>query len=226
MKKIILVCLGIMLLGCVAQASPLMDFSAGKGSVDLTYRNSENSSTGDYSGVSPRKYNLDASLTLGLGNNFAFEYRNFNSEASPNPFIYGGSSVSKISTSEFNILYKLDKSVAVFSGLVTAKGQDVFSSYPTISYTTNSKKLWQLGLIGSTAIADKTTLWGSVAAGSSSLLVWEIGLSYEFCPNVELNVNYRSVKSDNFSGTNGGGTHFTIDEAKAKGAGVGITYKF
>jgi len=70
-------------------------------------------------------------------------------------------------------------------------------------------------------IADKTTLWGSAAAGKD-LTNYEVGIGYEFRPNWEFNVNYRDFNVKNFSVQSQGGGF----DLKAKGLGYGITYKF
>lgn len=139
---------------------------------------------------------------------------------------YAGTDQSKFSTNEFNVLYKVDKNIAVFVGYVNAKGEMSFSDYPQLNFTTKTKNLWQVGVVGSTPMGEKTTLWASVAAGGSSLLNWEIGVGYEMAPNLELNVNYREVKASDFTGTSADGTAITAKDLKAKGLGFGITYKF
>lgn len=224
----------MLMLSSVALASPLMDYSAGKGSVDLTFRNSENTGTIDGSSMTfDKKYNFDGAITVGLGNNFAFQYRNFESKSGDTSLgkVYVNdhptwpSLNSKITFNEYNILYKLDKNVAAFAGLLSAKGTlnlsggvDGYTLYNG-SLPTDTKNYWQVGLVGSTKIANKTTLWGSVGVGSN-LTNWEVGVSYEFAPSWEFNVNYRDVEAKKlaYSGCN-------VD-AKAKGLGLGITYKF
>jgi predicted porin len=158
------------------------------------------------------KSNFDGSITVGLGNNFALQYRNFEPKSADTRFS-GIITTGKIATNEFNVLYKLDKNVAAFAGYASAKGTMEIFGYGSTS--SDTKNLWQVGLVGSTAIADKTTLWGSVAAGSN-LTNWEVGVSYAFTPNLELNVNYREVKVDDLQGV----------DVKAKGLGLGVTFKF
>ena len=124
-----------------------------------------------------------------------------------------------MNTNEFNVLYKLDKNVAALAGWVNAKG--TFSD--TLGYingSTNTQNLWQIGAVASTAIADKTTLWGSAAVGNN-LTNYEVGVSYEFSPGWEFNVNYRDLELRNFSFL-----RYTGLELKGKGTGFGVTYKF
>lgn len=228
MKKFCLTVLFLFALSTVAFASPLMDFSQGKGSIDLTWRDAKNSSSGDVFGDGKSKYNLDGAITLGLGNNWAFQYRSFNPQSGDTPMLapQTGTDKSKITTNEFNILYKLDKNLAVFAGWANAKGEITFTDYPGFNFTTKTKNLWQVGFVGNTAIADKTTLWASAAFGSSSMTNWEVGVSYEFAPNFEFNVNYREFKADDFTGTSTNGTAMRLTTAKSKGLGFGVTYKF
>ncbi|MDR3588577.1 MAG: hypothetical protein P4N41_02850 [Negativicutes bacterium] len=226
MKKVVVAIICMLMLSSVAWASPLMDFSAGKGSIDLTYRNSENSGNIDGSSMTfDKKYNLDGAITIGLGNKFAFQYRNFEPKSDDTLLGYGYvrdtrlplKVNSKIAFNEFNVLYKVDKNVAAFAGLLTAKGTLNFLSGPSLS--TNTKNLWQVGLVGSTSIADKTTLWGSVGVGSN-LTNWEVGVSYAFAPSWEFNVNYREIEAKKLSYSG-----YDVD-AKSKGLGLGLTYKF
>lgn len=242
MKKICLVVIASFLLSSVAFASPLMDYSQGKGSIDLTWRNTQNT-TSDNNGSLDwnKKYNLDGGLTLGLGNNFAFQYRNFEPQSadfSGTADITGYGTVSgsvntKFETNEFNILYKLDKGVAAFAGFVTAKGSLNLSrsseplavssvSAPSVEsrdISSSSKNMWQLGLIGVTPIATNVNLYGLVGAGND-WTNFEAGISYEFAPSFEFDVNYRDIeaKKFNLAGYNIDGT--------AKGLGFGITYTF
>lgn len=233
MKKMSFLVIALILISSTAFASPLTDYSSGKGAIDLTLRDTTNSGniTGSnyiVSGDASSKLNFDGALTFGLGNNLALQFRAFSPESKETTFTGNmtGTDKSKISTSEFNLLYKLDKSVAVFVGYVNAKGEMAYSDYPGKNFTTKSKNLWQFGVVASTPIGEKTTLWGSVAAGGSSLTNWEVGVAYEIAPNLELNVNYREVKASDFSGTASDGTAVTTKDLKAKGPGFGITYKF
>jgi len=178
----------------------------------LTWRDTQN--TGSFSDGSidfNKKYNLDGAATFGLGNNLAFQYRTFQPESASTQ-----GAVAKFENNEYNVLYKLNKGVSAFAGLVTAKGT---LSEGALSISANSKNLWQVGVIGSTEIAPKTNLWGVAAAGTN-WTNYEVGIGYEFTPNLEFNVNYREVqaKNLNFLGLSGDG--------KAKGLGFGLTFKY
>ncbi|MDR3591279.1 MAG: hypothetical protein P4N41_16620 [Negativicutes bacterium] len=216
-------CLAILMLammfGGTVWASPLMNYEAGKGSIDLTWRNTEDDVSGYTHAILPERNNLDATLTLGLGNNFAFQYRNFEPKSPVVRWNYGGTITTgqfKLTSNEFNVLYKLAKNVSVFAGDVSASG---YRWTPISSYTTDTKNYWQVGLIGRTEIAPRTTLWASAAAGND-LTNWEAGVSYEFAPGWELNVNYRELKTNKLK------LYQYVDNVKATGFGYGITYKF
>jgi hypothetical protein len=214
-----------------------MDYSKGKASIDLIWRNTKNDGPGvDINGndgtiAFPHKNSLDAGLTFGLGDNTAVQYRNFGAKSQPLTYMAtDGSTFNqtlKLTTNEFNVLYKLDKNVAAFVGLVRAQTDySASTSTPTASVSNSmdasaTKTLSQLGIVASTVIADKTTLWGSVAVGSSSLTDWEIGASYGFAPNLEFDIDYREIKLDS-----GIADADSFNTAKAKGLGFGVTYKF
>jgi len=198
-----------MVIASTALASPLMDFSQGKGSIDLTWRNTENSASGD---SFEKKYNLDGAITFGLGNKWAFQYRNFEPK-SDNTRIEDDDLTLKLATNEFNLLYKLDKNVAAFAGYVTMKG--TMTLVGGESDSSDTKKMWQGGVMATAPLGEKLNLWGMVGAGNN-LTNWEAGMGYAFSPNAELNVNYRMIKVDELSGAN----------VKAKGLGFGLTFKW
>lgn len=228
MKKLFTLLSAMMMFCSVAMASPLMDYSAGKGSIDLTWRDTTNSGiTSLVYGDANSKSNLDGILTFGLDNNFAFQYRTFDPESKDTPIsgMPGITDKTKYSTDEYNLLYKVDRNIAVFTGLAHTKGHVTFSD-PTGNFTIKSKNLWQVGVVASTAITDKTTLWTSLAVGGSNLTDWEMGVSYEFAPDLEFNLNYRRFKADNYTGVQSDGTVVNISEAKSRGLGFGVTYKF
>lgn len=210
MKKIVVLVVCLMLTGSVASASPLMDFAAGKGSIDLTMRDAKNS-MGDTD--FDKKYNLDAALTLGLGGKWGFQFRNFQPQSADTYFGIPVNVNVKLETNEFNVLYKLDKNVAAFAGYVTAKGTEEFVG--VFSASSDRKNMWQVGVVATAPLGDKTTFWASAAAGND-LINWEVGIGYAFSPNCEFNVNYRELKVDDLSGV----------DMKSKGLGFGLTFKF
>lgn len=208
-----------MMSASIVSASPLTDYSLGKASVDITYRNTQftgKDSTGsqDYDS----KYNLDFGTTIGLGKDFAFQYNNYNAKSKDTSI--SGIPGYKVTykSQEFNVLYKLQKNVAVYTGINQVSGS--FTT-PTNDYDTKTYDRWQLGLVGTTKLADKLTGYATVAAGDK-ITKWGVGVGYEFAPHMEFNVDYTSIKADDveFSDVN-----YKSDNT-AKGLGFGVTYKF
>lgn len=231
MKKKLLLFIFLVMMSNVALASPLMDYSAGKGSIELQWRDAKNTILQD--GLSldyPNKVNVDAAVTLGIGNNFAIQYRNFSPKSDYKHIIDNGGTTEqtvKLEESEFNLLYKLDKNIAVFAGRVNVKGT-IEQSHSTgifgdISIPSESKRIFQVGLVGSTQVADKTNLWGSIGTGSK-LTSLEIGVGYEFAPNWEFDVSYHklTVKEVRYILP----VPVPMIENATEGFGLGVTYKF
>lgn len=220
-KKMLLVVAAATMMTSVASASPLVDYTAGKVAVDLTWRNSEVSAENKItSASSDKKNNMDWGITAGVGNNWAIQYRQFNPKADFK-IVESGTTLTgnaKLNTQEFNVLYKVDQNVSIYTGIMKTKGEANVNGLGSGS-TKESSNL-QLGLIGSTKLAEKTTAYASVGTGKD-LMSWEIGVGQEIAPNVQFNVNYREVKANKLEidSTN------NLD-GKAKGLGLGITYNF
>ena len=219
MKKVLAVLVGLMMLCSVAAASPLMDYSAGKAAIDvsvypsldfhLTNNQGYDQSPGGVSG------NIDWGLTAGLGNKFAVQYRQFN----PKTVTYNGSlhEIVKLDTQELNGLYKLDKNLAGFVGYHQAKNVDYTWGN---SLTSFGKNTMQVGLVGTTPIGDKFSLFGTVGVGSG-LTNFEVGVAYAVTPNLDLNVLYRDLR------VNGVKFNAGVEcKNEVKGFGYGLTYKF
>ncbi|VBB06621.1 Hypothetical protein LUCI_1857 [Lucifera butyrica] len=219
MKKTALLAIAIatILTASVGFAAPQTDYSAGKTSVDLTWRNADNyvednlGSTGY--GI---KGNWDWGITTGLGNNFAFQYAGFNAKSADKVYSAGDVENFELKTQEFNVLYKLDNNISAYAGLVKIKGISNSNYYGNAS---DSKNELQFGLVGSTKIADKTTAYAQVGI-ASDFTNWKVGLSQEIAPNLELNLDYRRTQGKNLNLYG-----YNVD-ATAKGLGLGITYKF
>lgn len=227
-KKIVFIALIMLLLGAsVSYASPLMDYSSGKGSIDLTMRNTANGLYAMGESVSlDKKYNFDGAVTVGLGNKFAFQYRHFSPKSAATSFVDSEGELSigtlQMRTNEFNILHKVDKSVAVLAGVITTSG--VATDQEVGSYETSNvhaKTFWHVGLVASTEIAKKTTLWAGASVGTD-LFNYEVGLSYALSPNWEVNVNYRGMDLRKLSSDH---SH-PQGNVKLQGLGLGITYRF
>lgn len=207
-KKLLAFVAAASMMTSVAFAAPLTDYSQGKTAIDLNWRNTE---VKGESVTFDKKYNIDWGITSGLGNDWAIQYRQFNPKSDATE-IAGSFHKAKLKTQEFNVLRKLDGNVSAYTGVMKTKGElDGGSS--------SSKNKWQLGITGSTQLADKMTAYASLGAGKD-LTTWQIGVAYEVAPNVDFNLDYRQIKADklDFDGEKVDG--------KAKGLGFGITYKF
>lgn len=193
-------------------ASPLTDYSEGKTAIDvhfypsLSYHLTNNNGydrspagTGD---------NFDWGVTTGLGNKFALQFRQFNPETE----VFNGGERVKTKNQEFNVLYQLNEGISAFAGY----HQSQFIDYPDSS---DKKNTAQIGLTGSTKIADKTHLFGTVGVGSG-LTNYEIGVAYNLDPRLEFNLLYRDKKVEDVRYGN------IKADADFKGVGYGVTYKF
>ncbi|SEJ71267.1 hypothetical protein SAMN05660742_11497 [Propionispira arboris] len=211
-----------MLTTSVGFAAPLDDYSAGKTQVDLTWRQSDVKAEGDSTaGDFNKKGNMEFGITTGLGNNFALQYNNFNGKSKDTDFTNGGGEFSAAATlkmQEFNVLYKVDKNLSVYTGITSVKGS--FDSTIGNSESDTKNKL-QFGVIGSTKLGDKTTAYAKVGV-ASGMTNWKVGVSQEVAPNLELNVDYGSLKVNKMAFNNGMGD---VDMT-SKGLGFGISYKF
>lgn len=239
MRKILVLTFIMVISTSVVFASPLMDYSKGKVAIDVTVRpelDMEGTLKHEYAGtigsstVDGKKGNFDFGLTVGLGNQFAIQYKQFN-PATKNYWIaqdlFNDSSnidatvSGKVNSDEFNLLYKLDKNFAVFTGLNRAT-----ASLKAIGLNFESKEnsSWQVGLIGVTPIADKTKFFG-IVSGGSDVVNWEVGLSYEFVKDAEFNVSYRRAKFKNLDLPVYVNGQPSVD-VEAKGIGYGFSFKF
>jgi len=217
LKKVLAVLVGLMMLCSIAAASPLMDYSAGKAAIDVSvYPSLDFHVTNNFGydqspgGVSG---NIDWGLTAGLGNKFAVQYRQFN----PKTEAYNYGEVWKLETQEINVLYKLDKNLAGFVGYHQAKNVDSFAGTTRTSFGKNSM---QVGLVGTTPIGDKFSLFGTVGVGSG-LTNFEVGVAYAVTPNLDLNVLYRDLRVNGVKFSTGAEL-----KNEVKGIGYGLTYKF
>lgn len=263
MKKLVLTVLCLFALSSVGLAAPLMDYSKGKASIDYMYRPSldfdgkagVDGAAGEYflSGTMDGKANLDWGITYGIGNNWAIQYRGYNPETDDKTFNFGGAVVegglgltgltanAKIKSEEFNVLYKLNKNVAAFAGVVRsnasinfdAQGYDPYlgESGLKLGLKSDDNTTGQIGLVGVTKVADKTDAFGLVSFGGD-YRNWEAGIAYEISKDVDLNVSYRDTKYDDFAfgklynpygpeSINAG-----LKDVEVKGWGLGLTYKF
>lgn len=293
MKKLILTATLVFMVSGVSFASPLMDYSKGSVGFDYTYRpNLSMSGTGEVSGtithtpemgLTSTAYNstpfslsgskdfdgsanLDAGVTIGLGNNWAVQYRQYNpkgtilsgswspkSNPDGEPTLFATESSTryinyniegKIRSDEFNVLYKVSPKASAFMGIVRTNtgikpsfsgmiyGSSFAADIPELK--SDDRNIFQVGLLGSTHLADKLTGYGIVSFGSSDYRNWQAGLSYEFSPKWEFDVNYRSTKFGKYKiaagsiSTSDGSVSadLNVKDVEAKGWGFGLVYKF
>lgn len=222
MKKKVLSILAVLSLATsIGFASPLNDFSQGKVALDVAARPSadiEVSST-DLNGTIDGKNSYDFGLTVGLGNNFAFQYRNFNPKSkdySIDSETYNG----QLKTQEFNVLYQIDKNYTVFAGVNQVKSKYNLGEVGRVTGDTNNN--WQVGLTGQAPLGDKFTGYATVAAGKDNN-AWKLGLSYAIDKSLDFDLFYAQNKYDNVKLTKEApdSADYTI-----KGFGYGLTYKF
>lgn len=229
-KAILAMTTAAILTASVGLAAPLTDYSKGNTSIDLTWRRADVNESSQYFNESlDKKGNLDLGYTTGLGNRFAIQYNHYNAQSKDTAFPtdYGdGSSYNdngSLKIQEFNVLYKADKNISVYTGIAQVKGKinSYGSAYDLASFESNNKNKLQFGLIGSAKLADKTTAYAQVGV-ASDFTNWKLGVSQEVAPNLELNVDYRRVeaKKMNFNGGIG-----DVD-ITTKGFGIGVSYKY
>jgi len=211
----------------VGLASPLTDYSKGKTAVDLTWRQASVDAKSQYFDDSlNKKGNMEFAFTEGLGNKFAMQYTYSDAKSKETAFTnplpesgtYTYNEDGGLRTQEFNILYKIDKHLSVYTGVVRVKGNINSDGY---AFTSEAKNKMQFGLIGSTKLAAETTAYAQLGV-ASDYTKWKLGVAQEIAPNLELNVDYARVqaKKMNFNGELG-----NVD-ITTKGIGIGVSYKF
>lgn len=220
-----------MLTTSIGFTAPLTDYSTGKTAIDLMWRNADISTKTSGNDISfGKKNSLDWGITTGLGNNFAIQYNGYNVKSKDTVTYSDAFEIEtlnlELKTQEFNVLYKLDNNVSVYTGIVSLKGsgsenKNVIGVNTSYNFTSDTKKKIQFGLIGSTKIADKTTAYALVGV-ASDYTNWKIGMSQEIAPNLELNVDYRKIQAKKITFSNGVGD----PDVTVKGFGFGIGYKF
>lgn len=223
-KKILGIVVASSMLASVGFAAPLNDFSQGKVAVDISARTNGDFKVSDSNGSETydAKTNWQYGVTVGLGNNFAFEYQNFNPK-SKDYNAFGATINGKLNTQEFNILYKVDKNLTAFTGINTVKSTYEVSG---AELSGKNKTNWQVGVTGQIDLADKITGYATIAAGHDSNY-WKIGASYALDKNLDFNLfyaenKYNDVKYNGIIASTWGNTaDYTI-----KGIGYGLTYKF
>lgn len=222
------------LFSSAVSAAPLTDYSAGRTSIDLTWRTSKNTIEANGHSVSlDNKYNLDWGITTGLGHDFALQIAGYDAKSKDTLINMTVTAASHIKTTEYNVLYKLNKNIAAYTGVVNLKGtmdnHMNIGGYSMSQSASGSENKVQFGLIGSTKIAAKTSVYGQVGV-ASDLTNWKVGVAQEIAPNVDFNIDYRylSAKKLTLNATDPiTGNPITANtDCTTKGIGFGISYKF
>jgi opacity protein-like surface antigen len=205
-----------MLFYSIGVASPLMNYSAGKTSIDYTQYSNENikdvwkvvnyGNTTEWHHPNNKSYSLG--ITTGLGNKWALQYRQFNTKMD---FVGVG-----MKTQEVNVLHKMNEHLSAFVGWHQGK-------YTNDMATAENKDVFQAGLVGSMPIAPKTELFGVVGLGRD-LVNYEAGVAYQIAKNLDVNVEYRYKKVRNLKDYMGGVNY--QETIIAQGFGFGLTYSF
>lgn len=177
-KKIMLTAvLAVAVMGA-AEAAPLKDYSAGKVALDLGF------SFGAKVNGSSAKEAMNGALTVGLGNNWAAQYKYDNYQASR--IEEGKLGVQK---HELNVLYKINPMFSAYAGWVRGN----FEAKMDGEGDKFSKNTYQVGIQGQVQLAPKLTGWGSAALMGAGYGL-EAGLGYEVVKNVDLNLGYKYTR--------------------------------
>jgi hypothetical protein len=219
MKKVLSGVAALLMVSSVGFASPLTDYSQGKVAIDLSVRSS-NDITSDGYDYDGKTSNFNYGATVGLGNGFAFQYKQDNADSKDRSF--GSLYITEhteLKSNQYNVLYQVNPNVSAFVGLINTKPQWKDSA----GYGGSGKNTtgYQVGVIGTMPIADKTTVYASLGYGDK-IEDYEFGIGYEVATNLELNVGYKDTKFKKLN-MNDGSSDFNY---KAHGLTYGVTYKF
>lgn len=181
----------------VALASP-MDMEEGKTNVYVGAMFSGDTEVDD--GQDTFKLDGDTGfyggITYGINDKWGvqFDYNKYGSEWEYEP----ANLDVDVEAMEFNVLYKVNPNLNAFVGYVTADaeiGLDFLgSSYDLGSYDTDG---FQVGVMGKYPFSDKFGVFGKVALGNNSNM-YELGVSYAFAQNWNVDLSYRDAQYDDF----------------------------
>lgn len=195
MKKLIFLGFVLMLCSHICFASPLEDFSQGRTAIDLSWK----PVTFEGSNV------FDFSVSTGLGNNWAVNYRQINYDTSYEALDYSAKN------RELNLIYKVNENVQLYTGYSKTTGYN-----KTVGEDSQDKNVIQVGAIATKKLSDRMTLY-TILGGGINVANVEFGLSYQICPVIEITSTYRHLSVEK------------IGPSKVKenfrGFGMGVTYK-
>jgi len=218
LKKILSALILSTLFCSVTVASPLTDYSQGHWAIDLTIRNTKLSNNAPFD--LGEKSSIDTAFTLGLGDKFAVQYNGASPKSGRNDVESAYCLYVQPKVNQFNVLYKLNDKLSAIIGYTSANYTGVYDYHyytNTINYNNNCVTF---GVLGTSQIAPKTTLWGSVNGGKN-IMDYKIGVGYQIRSNIDFNVDYRYYKIENLKTVTESGF-----EVYAKGLGIGLTYKY
>ena len=139
---------------------------------------------------------LYGGITYGINDKWGvqFDYNKYGSE-----WKYESANMDvDVEVLEFNVLYKVNPYLNAFAGYVTADaefGLDILgSSYDLGSYDTDG---FQVGVMGNYPFSDKFGAFGKLAIGNNSNM-YELGVSYTFAENWNVDLSYRDAQYDDF----------------------------
>lgn len=199
MKKQLLAILAVASMGiAVVGATPQTTFEKGQVQRDLgtwnTKASSNQSSTSD-------KWNFTGGATYALTDRMAvqYEYHGMNTGN-----VDGASRSVDAKEHELNLLYSLNKNVAVYGGWghISIDGLD-------------SKNIAQAGVIGKIEVAKNLDIYGKVGLGTNKTTLWEAGVGYALTKDLDINAGYRYLN-----------TKATDNNVSFKGFIAGVSYRF
>ena len=218
MKKICLLTTCIALISTTAFAVPQTNIQTGQTAIDISILDLKDT----FNGISnPSKANPDFGITTGISDTYAIQYKyhRLNTGTTNDNYI---SDQNDIKTQELNLIYKINPKTNIFIGVNNFSGRNNFSIANTdVSADLESKTKIQAGITAPSSINEKTSYWGTFAAGSD-LLNCELGIGQALNKNTDLNLYYRYIREN--------GIH-RVDlqnsvEVISSGFGLGLTLKF
>lgn len=207
MKKIILGTTALSLLVVsVAFASPMTSMTQGTGKIDASF-SLGSSFKADSEG---RSVDLDGKtrgrlgVTYGLGDKVGIDYKYVGHA--------GDSYDSSLQSNQLNLMYQFNPNVAVFAGYVHNR----FKASNDGESAHLSESGYQVGVLGTMKIAERTSAWASIGGGNK-ITAYEIGVGYDLTHNFDLDLFYNDTKYKGFKADSSAKTH---------GVNLGITYHF
>lgn len=228
--------LAVMLATCVSSlvlAAPQTQWQKGEFQVDLgAWDVQAEAKIQDPLYVTTDKHwNFVGGVTYGLTDKWGLQYAyyglkpdmgNFNQGGDgpvDGPVAYdavGGSASMSGHEQEINLLYSLNKNVAVYGGW-----NRIQASFTDFGYSDDqTNNVAQLGVILKAPITDNFGMYAKGAVGTKKTTVWEAGLDYNATKDLDINLGYRNVNTEvNVSGADDHNITF-------KGFITGISYRF